>query len=228
MTHVLVLLLALLIGVVAGLRSLTAPAVVSWAAFLGWINLHGTWASWMGNFVTVVIVSVLAVAELVNDKRPKTPPRTVTPVFAVRIILGAFAGAVIGTAWGYRWGGLGAGVIGAVLGTMGGYQARTRLVAPVAATTCRSRCSRIRSRCWAGLPSSPPRRPYDTALRRDRLCRRLGGPPWIGRWCSAEGRAALLMRAPIAEPRWVGAEIACLACGLDSTPNRHQRLFETQ
>ncbi len=42
MTHVLVLLLALLIGVVAGLRSLTAPAVVSWAAFLGWINLHGT------------------------------------------------------------------------------------------------------------------------------------------------------------------------------------------
>lgn len=123
MTHVLVLLLALLIGVVAGLRSLTAPAVVSWAAFLGWINLHGTWASWMGNFVTVVIVSVLAVAELVNDKRPKTPPRTVTPVFAVRIILGAFAGAVIGTAWGYRWGGLGAGVIGAVLGTMGGYQA---------------------------------------------------------------------------------------------------------
>lgn len=108
MTHVLVLLLALLIGVVAGLRSLTAPAVVSWAAFLGWINLHGTWASWMGNFVTVVIVSVLAVAELVNDKRPKTPPRTVTPVFAVRIILGAFAGAVIGTAWGYRWGGLGA------------------------------------------------------------------------------------------------------------------------
>ncbi len=42
MTHVLVLLLALLIGVVAGLRSLTAPAVVAWAAFLGWIDLHGT------------------------------------------------------------------------------------------------------------------------------------------------------------------------------------------
>ncbi|WP_230870269.1 glycine zipper 2TM domain-containing protein [Mycobacterium canetti] len=129
MTHVLVLLLALLIGFVAGLRSLTAPAVVCWAAFLGWINLHGTWASWVGNSVTVVILSVLAVVELVNDKLPKTPPRTATPVFAVRILLGAFAGAVIGTAWGYRWGGLGAGVIGAVLGTMGGYQARTRLVA---------------------------------------------------------------------------------------------------
>jgi uncharacterized membrane protein len=43
--------------------------------------------------------------------------------------LGAFAGAVLGTAWGYTWTALGAGAIGAVLGTLGGYQARTRLVA---------------------------------------------------------------------------------------------------
>lgn len=227
-THVLVLLLALLIGVVAGLRSLTAPAVVSWAAFLGWINLHGTWASWMGNFVTVVIVSVLAVAELVNDKRPKTPPRTVTPVFAVRIIWArspARSSAPRGATGGA---GLALGLSAPCSAPWAAIRHVRGWWLPVAATTCRSRCSRIRSRCWAGLPSSPPRRPYDTALRRDRLCRRLGGPPWIGRWCSAEGRAALLMRAPIAEPRWVGAEIACLACGLDSTPNRHQRLFETQ
>lgn len=128
MTHLLVLLLALLVGVVAGLRSLTAPAVVAWAAFLSWINLNGTWASWVGAVATVVIFSVLAVAELVNDKLPKTPPRTAAPAFAVRIISGGFAGAVVGTAWGYRWGGLGAGVVGAVLGTMGGYQARRRLV----------------------------------------------------------------------------------------------------
>ncbi len=129
MTHFLVLLLALLIGVVAGLRSLTAPAVASWAALLHWINLNGTWAHWLGNVITVVILTILAVAELVTDKLPKTPARTAPPSFAVRIILGAFAGAVIGTSWGYRWGGLGAGVIGAVLGTLGGYQARKRLVA---------------------------------------------------------------------------------------------------
>jgi uncharacterized membrane protein len=128
-THLLALLMALLIGVVAGLRSLTAPAAVSWGAFLGWINLHGTWASWVGNIVTVVILTLLAVAELVNDKLPKTPPRTAPPVFAARIIMGAFAGAVIGTVWGAKWGGLGAGIVGAVLGTLGGYQARTRLVA---------------------------------------------------------------------------------------------------
>ena len=80
MTHVLILLLALLIGVVAGLRSLTAPAVVAWAAFLGWIDLHGTWASWVANVITVVVLTILAVGELVTDKLPKTPPRTAPPV----------------------------------------------------------------------------------------------------------------------------------------------------
>ncbi|MBV9318519.1 MAG: DUF4126 domain-containing protein [Mycobacterium sp.] len=129
MTHALVLLLALLIGVIAGLRSLTAPAVVSWAAFLKWINLNGTWAAWMGYLVTVVILTILAVGELVADKLPKTPSRTMPPSFIFRIVAGGFAGAVLGTAWGYTWGGLGAGVIGAVLGTLGGYEARTRLVA---------------------------------------------------------------------------------------------------
>ncbi|MCV7257077.1 glycine zipper 2TM domain-containing protein [Mycobacterium shimoidei] len=127
MTHVYVLLLALLIGVVAGLRSLTAPAVVAWAAVLHWINLDGTWAAWVGHPITVAVLSILAVGELVLDKLPKAPSRTSAPSFAARIVLGAFAGAVIGTAWGYKWGALGAGAIGAVLGTLGGYEARTRL-----------------------------------------------------------------------------------------------------
>ncbi len=43
-----VLLLAFLIGVVAGLRSLTAPAVVAWAAHRNWLNLHDTPLSFMG------------------------------------------------------------------------------------------------------------------------------------------------------------------------------------
>src|ERR1700730_14637727 len=79
-THALVLLMALLIGVVAGLRSMTAPTVVAWAAFLGWINLHSTWASWVANVITVAVLTVLAVGELVTDKLPKTPARTVPPV----------------------------------------------------------------------------------------------------------------------------------------------------
>ena len=128
MLHVLVLLMALLIGVVAGLRSLTAPAVVAWAAMLGWIDLQSTWAFWMGNGITVAIVTGLAIAELVTDKLPKTPPRTAPPAFAGRITMGAFAAAVIGAAWHYTFSALGCGVIGAVIGTMGGYQTRRRLV----------------------------------------------------------------------------------------------------
>lgn len=129
MTHALVLLMALLIGVVAGLRSLTAPAVVAWAAFLGWINLHATWASWVANIITVLVLTVLAIGELVTDKLPQTPARTAPPSFAARMVMGAFAGAVIGAAWHYTFSALGAGVIGAVLGTLGGFHARRLLVA---------------------------------------------------------------------------------------------------
>jgi uncharacterized membrane protein len=128
-THVLVLLLALLIGVVAGSRSLTAPAVVAWGAYLGWIDLHGTWASWMANIITVVVFTVLAIGELVNDKLPKTPPRTAPPIFAARLVTGGLAGAVLGAWPHWTFTALGAGIVGAVLGTLGFYQARKRLVA---------------------------------------------------------------------------------------------------
>jgi len=121
--------LALGIGVVAGLRAFTAPAAIAWAVALDWINLSGTWASWVGHWATVAVLTVLAVVELVTDQLPKTPSRKSTPQFAARLITGGFAGAVLGTAWGYTIGSLGAAVIGAVLGTLGGYEARRRLVA---------------------------------------------------------------------------------------------------
>ncbi len=129
MTHALILLLALLIGVVAGLRSLTAPAVVAWAAAFDWIDLDHTWASWVDNTITVVVLTILAVVELVTDKLPKTPPRTSPPGFGARLVMGGFAGAVLGAWPHWTFTALGAGVIGAVLGTLGGYQARKRLVA---------------------------------------------------------------------------------------------------
>src|SRR6201992_1325495 len=127
MTHFYVLLLALGIGVIAGLRSMTAPAVISWAAALHWINLNGTWASWVGNWITVGIFTVLALGELFLDKQPKTPARTAPPSFIGRLLFGGFAGAVVGTAWAVTWSALGAGVVGAVIGTMVGYVVRGRL-----------------------------------------------------------------------------------------------------
>lgn len=129
MTHALVLVLALFIGVVAGLRALTPPAVVAWGGFLGWLPLDGTWAQWVGHPITVAILTIVLVVELVTDQLPATPSRTTTPQFVVRLATGAFAGAVVGAGWHYTTSSLGAGIVGAVLGTMAGYEARKRLVA---------------------------------------------------------------------------------------------------
>src|SRR3979490_1116694 len=83
-----VLLLAFLIGIVAGLRSLTAPAVVSWAAHRNWIDLHHTPLSFMGSTVTVSIFVLLALGELVADQLPSTPSRTKPVGLIARIVLG--------------------------------------------------------------------------------------------------------------------------------------------
>src|SRR5580698_4666574 len=94
----LILCLALAIGVVAGLRTFTAPAVVCWAAHLGWINLHGSHLAFLGSIITAVIVSLLAIAELVNDKLPKTPNRTTPGPLGARIAMGGLSGATLAIA----------------------------------------------------------------------------------------------------------------------------------
>ncbi len=127
MTQVLVLLLALMIGVVAGLRAMTAPAVVAWGAMFGWIGVADKWSEWMAHPITVTVLTILLVGELVTDQLPKTPSRKVPPQFAARLIAGGFAGAVIGSAFFYTFSATGAGVIGAVLGTLGGAALRSRV-----------------------------------------------------------------------------------------------------
>lgn len=121
-------ILALLIGVIAGLRTMTAPAAVSWAAHLGWLPLGGSWAAFLGSTASAYIFSVLAIAELVSDQLPKTPSRKTLVQFGARIVSGAFCGAALGTASGAQAGGLVAGALGAVVGTLAGYEFRTRLV----------------------------------------------------------------------------------------------------
>jgi uncharacterized membrane protein len=120
---------ALLIGVVAGLRTMTAPAAVSWGAALGWLSVSDTWAAFMGFRFTPWIFSILALVEFVTDQLPSTPSRKVPMQFGARIVSGAFCGAVIGTADGSLIGGLIAGAVGAVIGTLGGAEARGRLAA---------------------------------------------------------------------------------------------------
>ena len=119
--------LAFAIGVVAGLRSLTPPAAVSWAARLGWLHLENTPLAFLGFAATPYILSLLAIGELINDKLPKTPSRKTPVPFAARIVVGAFCGAALGAPNQALIGGLLAGALGGVAGTLGGYEFRTRL-----------------------------------------------------------------------------------------------------
>jgi uncharacterized membrane protein len=120
-------LLALSIGIVAGLRAMTAPAAVSWAAHLGVLELTGTWLAFLGNAWVPWLLLVFALGELVTDQLPSTPSRKVPAQFGARIVTGALSGAAVGVMAG-SWivGGL-IGAVGAVLGTLGGAAARGRL-----------------------------------------------------------------------------------------------------
>lgn len=122
-------LLALLIGVVAGLRTGTAPAAASWAAALGWIDLSTSPLAFLGYRWTPWILSALALLELVGDKLPTTPSRKVPMQFGARIVSGGVAGAALGAATGSLALGAAAGLAGAVIGTLGGARLRARLAA---------------------------------------------------------------------------------------------------
>jgi uncharacterized membrane protein len=120
---------ALGIGIVAGLRALTAPAVVAWAAYLGWLNLSGSPLAFMGSVWAAVIFSVLAIVEFVGDVLPTTPSRTSLVPLIARLLMGALSGACLCVAAGQSLpAGAALGGIGGVIGAFGGYQARTRLV----------------------------------------------------------------------------------------------------
>lgn len=129
MTSTFALLLAFGIGVVAGLRSLTAPAVVAWAAHLGWINLQNSPLSFMGSKWSIGIFTVLALVELVADQLPNTPARTAAVGLSARIVTGGLCGACLAVAGGAALAvGAVAGAIGGVAGAFAGYHARVGLV----------------------------------------------------------------------------------------------------
>jgi uncharacterized membrane protein len=124
-----VLLLAFLIGVVAGLRTMTAPAVVAWAANLGWLKLLNSPLAFMGSTAAVAVFTLLALGELIIDKLPSTPSRTKLPGLVGRSVLGGLSGAAVAASGtqSIAVGGV-LGVAGAILGAFAGYEVRARLV----------------------------------------------------------------------------------------------------
>ncbi|HEX4036673.1 MAG TPA: DUF4126 family protein [Acidobacteriaceae bacterium] len=123
------LLCAFLVGLVAGLRSMTAPAVTSWCAHLGIIVVAGTPLAWMGSRTAVIVLTVFAVVELIYDKLPSCPSRKAPPGFIARMVAGALCGATLGAASHAYPAGIIAGILGALAGTYGGSAARARLAA---------------------------------------------------------------------------------------------------
>ena len=120
---------AFLLGLVAGLRAMLAPTVVSWFARNGILAVANTPLAFMGFKYTPIIFTVLALGEFVNDKLPKTPSRKAPPSFIARIVSGALTGATIGAAVDSLVMGLILGALGAVAGTLGGAAGRAKLAA---------------------------------------------------------------------------------------------------
>src|SRR2546430_4440040 len=121
--------LAFGVGVAAGLRSLSPPAVVAWAAYLGWLNLNNSPPAFMGSIIAVVIFSLLAVFELFVDLQPSTPKRTAPVPLIARILTGALCGACLCAASNQSLiVGAILGAIGGIIGAFAGYEIRRRLV----------------------------------------------------------------------------------------------------
>ncbi len=122
-----IVVIATLVGIVAGLRAMTAPAGMSWAAYFGWLPLQNTYLSFLGFAATPYLLTALAIAELISDQLPKTPSRKTPVQFGSRLVTGGLCGAAVGMSGGVMIYGLAAGLVGAVIGTFAGAAVRMRL-----------------------------------------------------------------------------------------------------
>jgi uncharacterized membrane protein len=119
----------LLVGLVAGLRTMTSPAVVSWAAYLGWLNLRASKLAFLGSLLAVIFLSMGAIGEFIADKLPRTGKRTAPGPLVARSISGGLCGAALAIAASQSViVGVVLGVIGALIGSFAGYYARVGLV----------------------------------------------------------------------------------------------------
>ena len=108
------------IGFVAGLRSMTASAALSWAASLGrtrigWIPAGARSRS---------LATTAALAEMAGDKMPFAPDRRILPSFLARFAIGAVGGAALAGRDAPLLDGALYGIAGAAVGTLLGRAAR--------------------------------------------------------------------------------------------------------
>src|ERR1700736_1832212 len=129
MNPTLVLLVALGIGFMCGLRAFAPLALVSWLANWGWMPLAGSHLGVLGTNADATIVSLVALIELVGDKLPKTPKRTEAGPLAARMLTGAMCGVAVCAAAGESLViGIVCGAVGSIGGAFAGYHIRRALV----------------------------------------------------------------------------------------------------
>ncbi|GAB2963020.1 glycine zipper 2TM domain-containing protein [Hymenobacter coalescens] len=107
------------LGAVAGMRSMTAPALLSSAlrAHPSGRLAHSSF-SWLQSKGAARSLKLLAGAEMASDKLPGMPDRTVLPVLTGRALSGALVGAVLyKTNRGSLFQGAAVGSLGAVAGS---------------------------------------------------------------------------------------------------------------
>ena len=125
-----ILLGALCLGLLTGLRALTPITVLIWAVHLQHLSVAGTWLSFLDTKVALVVATLLALLELISDKLPSTPSRLKPPGLIGRVGTGFLSGCVWMLAAGEHawWIGAIVAFIGAPIGAFLGHAARTGLV----------------------------------------------------------------------------------------------------
>jgi uncharacterized membrane protein len=104
---------ALLIGIVAGLRTMIAPTAVAYSR----------------NSYLWMIFAVLAILELIGDKLPKTPARTMPLALIARCVSGGASAYFLVQGSLNGWLAALCGIAGALIGAYGGYGMRRLLTA---------------------------------------------------------------------------------------------------
>jgi uncharacterized membrane protein len=104
-----------LLGGLTGLRTFTPLAVLCWFAYVGHLDVEDTWGGWSAKLTVAVIVTILAVGELIGDKLPGVPNRTALLPLIARVCVGGLVGSLAAT-------GLHGSVIeGALLGSISAF-----------------------------------------------------------------------------------------------------------
>ena len=120
---------ALGIGFVAGLRSMTAPAAVSWGASTGRLSLGHSPLALLDTARAEHTTRKLALGEFVSDKTPLLPSRLKPGSLLFRLISGGVCGAAISVSDGANpRAGAALGATGALVGSLLGYAWRTRVI----------------------------------------------------------------------------------------------------